>query len=212
MTREFLDGLLAEVQRRFYSKANLRTFYAHRRQLVRAVTWPASWWRQRGFRTELPPDRYRGVLMEVFTGIEGHGDQVKIRPAEMGGSGFFPAYLLKCIQDHYGHHGESLFYSAKPLCDGVAPGDPAAGKFAMGDCVNLGDLVGHATRNAHQRPTGPVLDLEELAKAHKLIGAPKRSAPADKDQMGLFGMEEKPRAISPSAPKFASVPSRPRGK
>lgn len=195
MTQSFLEGLLAEIQRRFYAAAPARTFHAHRRQLIRAVTWPAVWWRKRGFRTELPPARYRGVLLEVIEGIEGHGAEAKVQPAEMGGSGFFPAYLLKCIQQHYGHNGESLYYSAKPLRDGVAPG----GKFEMADCIDIDALVHHAQRFApvpagepgtntgpRARGNGATLDLEELARAHALISTPKRKPRADTSQTELF--------------------------
>lgn len=192
MTHDFLNGLLAEIQRRFYAKVEARAFYAHRRQLIRAVTWPAVWWRKRGFRTELPPDRYRGVILEVLTGIEGHGDQVKIKPAEMGGSGFFPAYLLKCIQQHYGHQGESLYYSAKPLRD--AGHVAIAGGSTLGDCVDLDAIVGRvrafSSRTRDPRPQtqnpGPLLDLDELARAHALIATPKRAPKTERGQGNLF--------------------------
>lgn len=171
MTREFLDAMIDDVRDRFYAEAEPRTFYAQRRQLVRALTWPAIWWRRRGFRTEITPENYRRVITSVLDGIGKHGDAAKIKSGTMGASGFFPAYLLKCIQDHYQYHGESLYETAKPLRDTVHSGD------TLGDCIDIDRLV--LDMRSRQKATVPakpkvVLDLEELAKAAQLIGPPKK--------------------------------------
>lgn len=177
MTQEFLHELLAEVQRRFYPTVRgeiPQLFHQHRRQLLKALTWPAVWWRQRGFKSEITPARYRGEILTVLDGVAGHGDKVRMNVTGLAQSGFFPAYLLKCIQQHYGHHGEALYERAKPLRD-----TPVAGE-VLGDCVNFEAVLAHTTRNeaaaARQRPRETGLDLDELARAHTLIAPPKRKA------------------------------------
>jgi hypothetical protein len=182
MKQSFLDSLLAEVQTRFYQGVPEREFYAQRRGLIRALTWPAVWWRKRGFQTEITPDHYRGIILKVLGEVATHADQVKVVAARAGESGFFPAYLLKCLQNYYGYHGESLYESAKPLRDGLAPGD----SIAIGDRVDFGAVLKAATRNAAAAQPREVLDLAVLAAARDLVAvkrpakaaAPAKAAPA----------------------------------
>lgn len=89
-------------------------FYLHRpadyrrdhRRLLHALTWPATWLEERGL-TCAPP-RYHALIAERLQAIDTHGN-----PAAYGA--YFPAYLLKCLQDWFDRHGDDLYGELKHI-------------------------------------------------------------------------------------------------
>ncbi len=96
--------LLGEVRQRFYAQCAPSLFYCNRRALVSALTWSAEWLDRRG--VYCTQARYRVLLIARMEAIEEHGDAGKM-------GAFFPAYLLKCIQDWFAWHGEDLYLELK---------------------------------------------------------------------------------------------------
>lgn len=98
--------LLEEVRRRFYAGQLVRDFYRDRRMLLYALTWPAAWLEGRALTCSAA--RYHALLGKRLGDIAVHGD-----PARYGA--YFPAYLLKCLQDWFRHHGEELYDELKHI-------------------------------------------------------------------------------------------------
>ena len=74
--------------------------------LLYALTWPAGWLEHRGL--TCPAARYQKLIATRLGDIAAHGD-----PARFGA--YFPAYLLKCFQAWFQHHGEELYDELKHI-------------------------------------------------------------------------------------------------
>jgi hypothetical protein len=98
--------LLEEVRCRFYAVQPVRDFHRDRRMLLYALTWPAVWLERRALTCSAA--RYHALIAERLVAIAVHGD-----PARYGA--YFPAYLLKCFQDWFHHHGEELYDELKHI-------------------------------------------------------------------------------------------------
>jgi hypothetical protein len=95
-----IDDLLSAIRGGFYAgRPDPRDFHRDRRALLYALTWPAVWLDRRGL--SCSPQRYRSLIADRLHAIRAHGD-----PACY--SAFFPAYLLKCLQDFFERHGDEL--------------------------------------------------------------------------------------------------------
>jgi hypothetical protein len=102
--RAFCDEMLAVVRREFYPKpADSKKFFRDRAFLLRAITQPAAYLHKRC--AMLPASNYRRILMTVIETIKAKGNRAEI--------GYFPRYLLHCVQTHMEHHGERYYYAAK---------------------------------------------------------------------------------------------------
>ena len=100
-------ALLEQIKTRFYSSnRNQRRFYQDRRMLIYALTWPATWLHQRGL--PITSQAYQKLLSQRLEDIARHGDPSRFQA-------YFPRYLLKCIQDWFAHHGESLYEELKHI-------------------------------------------------------------------------------------------------
>lgn len=99
------DALLQSIRLRFYAQRPA-DYHRDRRWLLHALTWPATWLDERGL-TCAPP-RYQKLIDERLQAIAAHGD-----PARYGG--YFPSYLLKCLQDWFDRHGEELYSELKHI-------------------------------------------------------------------------------------------------
>jgi hypothetical protein len=142
--RQIVDDLLGVIRGQFYPDA--KSFYQDRAFLQRnVVLWPAKWLDQRG--VTLPPARYKEILLEVFTGIKQHGQTGAVR--------YWPGYLMKCVQDHFKHHGEDYYEEGKSV-------------------RNLAERAVMAAALAGK--DRPVADdsVRQLAKAQALVALPKR--------------------------------------
>lgn len=157
-----IDGavrqLLEAVRRRFYAGQPVRDFHRDRRMLLYALTWPAVWLERRGLTCSAT--RYQALLAVRLADIAVHGD-----PARYGA--YFPAYLLKCLQDWFQHHGDELYDELKHI------------RNALDQVLASARFAASVQRDAHH--------TELLAATHHLIQARRaqREKPDDR-QMPLF--------------------------
>jgi hypothetical protein len=157
-----LDGavrhLLEAVQRRYYGEQPGRDFHRDRRMLLHALTWPAVWLERRGLTCSA--HRYQVLIAERLADISVHGDPARYRA-------YFPAYLLKCLQDWFQHHGDELYDELKHI------------RNALDLVLASARFAASVQRDAHH--------TELLAATHHLIQAPRaqRDKP-DERQMSLF--------------------------
>ncbi len=157
-----LGGAVAEllevVQRRFYARQPPTHFHRDRRMLVYALTWPAAWLDARGLTCS--PARYRTLIADQLDVICAHGD-----PARYGA--YFPAYLLKCLQDWFRHRSDELYAELKHIRNAL---DRILASASFASEVQL-----HARH------------IELLAATHRLLHAQRaRRANPDAGQLSLF--------------------------
>lgn len=153
-----VQEILNSVERRFYRTLPPWAFHRDRRMIVYALTWPSTWLRRRALTCS--PARYNLLIAERLEAIAAHGD-----PCRYGA--YFPAYLLKCLQDWFQHHGEDLYDELKHVRNALDQVLTSA-RFA----VNVQSDARH-------------VDL--LASAHRLIQARRVShEKPDARQMALF--------------------------
>lgn len=100
-----LEELLGSIRLRFYLHRPA-DYQRDRRRLLHAVTWPATWLDERGL-TCVPP-RYHTLIEERLQAIAAHGN-----PTAYGA--YFPAYLLKCLQDWFDRYGDELYSELKHI-------------------------------------------------------------------------------------------------
>ena len=99
------ESLLAQIKQTFYTnKLSEKQFYADRRMLLYAITWPDKWLDQRGLPTTA--QHYEQLLTQRLKAIAQHG---KLESYQR----YFPGYLLKCLQDWFAHHGDELYEELK---------------------------------------------------------------------------------------------------
>lgn len=109
---QVIKDVLAKVRERFYPRAHdpaaLKAFCRDRDLLMRAVTYPAAFLRQRmGDGVPLPWDQYEQILGIVMSTIERQGNVEKIA--------HFAGYFLKCVQTHMPHNWERYETAAKNM-------------------------------------------------------------------------------------------------
>jgi hypothetical protein len=159
--RAALEALLCAVQQRFYptgDPARRAQLHRDRRHLIHALCWPAAWLRQRGLTCS--QQRYHALLVTQLDAISTHGDPRRY-------SAYFPAYLLKCLQDHFRHHGDTLYDELKHL------------RNALDRILASPALAARVQHHAEH------LDL--LATAHRLTRPqPRRTSPSDCGQLPLL--------------------------
>lgn len=150
--------LLEVVRRQFYAQLPPTHFHRDRRMLVYALTWPAGWLDSRGLTCS--PSRYRTLIADQLDDICTHGD-----PARYGV--YFPAYLLKCLQDWFRHRSDALYAELKHIRNAL---DRILASAAFASEVQL-----HARH------------IELLAATHRLLHAQRaRRAVPDAGQLSLF--------------------------
>jgi len=111
---ESVEGLLEAVRCKFYAGQSARGFHRDRRMLLYALTWPAVWLEHRGL--TCPAVRYQKLIATRLGDIAVHGDPSRYgAPGLSSSNGYFPAYLLKCLQDWFQHHGEELYDELKHI-------------------------------------------------------------------------------------------------
>lgn len=156
-----VPALLRTIQTQFYRTRPPADFHRDRHRLLYALTWPAVWLERRGLTCSAA--RYRQLLVERFDAIVTHGD-----PQRYGA--YFPAYLLKCLQDWFQHHGDELYAELKHIRNAL-------------------DLVFASVRFAASAPADTRY-LEVLVHTHRLLHVKisRRSSVADEHagQLTLF--------------------------
>lgn len=102
VSTELRDSCLNILRSKFYIGDD-QSFYKDRQDLLRdVVLWPASWLNSRG--VTIHGEEYRQLFVKIFIEAAAHV-QSKVR--------YRPAYLRHVIQEHFRHHGEDLYDSAK---------------------------------------------------------------------------------------------------
>ena len=122
-----------------------------------ALTWPAVWLERRGLFCS--PRRYRTLVEERLDAIRAHGESARY-------GAYFPAYLLKCLQDFFLRHGDDLYVELKHVRNALESlhGSPV---FTEGACeqsrrieaLAAAHRILHASRHApsHPDPAQPLL-------------------------------------------------------
>jgi len=155
---EAIQQLLIRVERRFYRTLPARAFHRDRRMIVYALTWPSVW--LCGLGLTCSPARYNLLIEERLEAIAAHGD-----PCRYGA--YFPAYLLKCLQDWFQHHGEELYDELKHV------------RNAIDQVLASVSFAANVQRDARH------VDL--LVSAHRLIQPHRtRHGKGDPHQLSLF--------------------------
>ena len=127
----FQEQTLAQIRREFYRTRTETEFFQERAMLLRAITHPSDWLKQRGI-DKMSAAAYRQILTTVLTAIRGHGRPAKVLR--------FSAYFLHCVQEHMNHHGEEYYEAAKAeradagavaskMLRKLQPGEAAEGTF-----------------------------------------------------------------------------------
>lgn len=101
---DMCERLLVNIRRQFYPDQD-KPYFQQRRELLRAITYPAAWLKGKG--VFLPLDRYERVIMEQLQEIKRHGATDQIR--------HFPGYLGRCLKLHFQHQAETYYNEGKDL-------------------------------------------------------------------------------------------------
>lgn len=104
VAEQVIDTLLGQIVREYYNSGKDKRYHAHRRGLIHAICWPATWFRQRAI--HLSDTRYTAIIEERLREIRIHGCADKARA-------YFPKYLLTCLQNHFLHRGEAIYEQYK---------------------------------------------------------------------------------------------------
>jgi hypothetical protein len=145
------EHLLEQVRVHFYAGSSPAQFHRDRRMLLYAVTWPAIWLERRDLFCSSA--RYRTLVEERLEAIRAHGD-----PARFGA--YFPAYLLKGLQDFFLRHGDDLYVELKHVRNAL---ESLTGSLVFAE---------HASEQSRR--------IEALAAAHRILHA-SRHPPSHPD-------------------------------
>ena len=104
VAEQVIDALLGQIAREYYNAGKDKRYHVHRRGLIHAICWPATWFQQRAI--HLSDARYRAIIQERLAEIRVHGCADKARA-------YFPKYLLTCLQNHFLHRGEDIYEQYK---------------------------------------------------------------------------------------------------
>ncbi len=104
VAEQVIDALLSQIAREYYNSGKDPRYHAHRRGLVHAICWPATWFKQRGI--HLCDGRYKAIITERLAEIRMYGCEDKVRA-------YFPKYLLTCLQNHFLYRGDSVYEQYK---------------------------------------------------------------------------------------------------
>jgi len=159
--QQTLQRLLTTVRQRFYAELPKNRWHQDRHALIRALTWPANWMHLRG--VSLSQARYARLIEERLDAILRYGDPKRFQ-------GYFPAYLLKCIQDYFAHNEDDLTHELKHIRN----------------C-----LYGWEIRlEIYERTRQENSEIEALARVHRILTvktkAKKNARPQGAQQLELF--------------------------
>lgn len=148
-TQVEIEQLLGVINKTFYGKLPPKKFFQDRNVLLLAVTWPANWLKERGITWSA--ERYFRTLREILTGIREHGATGEIK--------YFAGYLLKCVQDHFAHNGDTYCEQGKNTLH--------AWERALGRATGA---AGAPARRAAEQA------IDVLAEAHRVLAQRRRPA------------------------------------
>ena len=104
------EELLHRIEDDFYHNLPKRRFYRDRPFLLYVISWPAAWLHHRAL--TMPKARYRQIILQRLDQIKAHSDFSKA-------IAFFPAYLLKCLQNYFLHQGDQLYDELKHIRNSI---------------------------------------------------------------------------------------------
>lgn len=103
---EMVDTLMGMIRGQFYADAHPREWLRDQHYIRREIIlWPASWLKERGM--VMDPVRYKALIVEKLQDVKRNCAQAKFT--------YFPAYLARCIRDHFHHNEDSIYEEAKAL-------------------------------------------------------------------------------------------------
>lgn len=105
-TQQTIEVLLDYLRQHFYSMPSKSFFFRDKRALTLAITWPAKWMQKHNL--QCSEKQYTDIIIEILKNITKHGDLTRARQ-------YFPAYLFKCIQDHFHHNFDHLYDQLKHI-------------------------------------------------------------------------------------------------
>lgn len=129
--RELAEAVLAKIRGQWYGPRpadDLRRptpddWWKDRSFILnRVVLWPASWLNKRGL--TLATERYFEIVITKLNDVHAKHEQESFT--------YLPGYLMKCMQDHFKHHGDKIhdeaksFTAAVEAAIGTAKAAPAA--------------------------------------------------------------------------------------
>ena len=105
LAAEIVGDLLASIRGAFYGDLDDKQWHQEKRFLTRVVTWPASWFNRRA--VTVRPERYKAIFLGIVDDIKVHGSTAGVK--------FWPGYLLRCVQEHFRHHGDEYYEEGKAV-------------------------------------------------------------------------------------------------
>jgi hypothetical protein len=102
---ELIDALLGSIRNQFCPDLDGIAWKKHVPFCKRVLTYGAAWLNKRG--VTLPPERYQAIYQAIFNGIKTHGQTGRVR--------YWPGYLLRCVQEHFKHHGDDYYQEGKNI-------------------------------------------------------------------------------------------------
>lgn len=103
---EMVETLLGMIRGQFYGDRPAGEWFRDQNFIKREVVlWPASWLKKRGM--VMDPVRYKMLIVEKLQDVK--------RNCAQGQFQYFPAYLARCIKDHFQHHEDTIYEECKAL-------------------------------------------------------------------------------------------------
>ena len=156
---DLVARLLSTVRGQFCGDMTPKEWAQHSHFIRRnVILWPA-WFMCNKHGFTLPAARYEAIMRDIFQTIIQRGNTRVV--------GFWPGYLMHCVQEHWNHHWEEYYGEAKSARNLVA------------------SLIAGCKRVEHEDRT-----VEALAMAHKVLVTKKRQArpAAAPAQLGFLGL------------------------
>ena len=100
IAQQIIDTLLGHIAREHYQGHTDIRFHRHRRALTHAICWPATWFKEKNI--HICDSRYQAIIEQRLSEITTHAAIHKTQA-------YFPNYLLKCLQNHFLHRGDSIY-------------------------------------------------------------------------------------------------------
>ncbi len=167
--QQTLTDLLSLVRGDFYGTDDrLAAYYIQKRDLARALTWPALWLERHNLHCS--QQRYRSLLASRLAAIREHGDPDRY-------SEYFPRYLLKCLQDWFAWHGEEVTAELRHARNAI--------ELALIGILTHADREECSEVNEHIQARR---QIESLAQTHRilaLIAGRRRSTTTCANQISL---------------------------
>lgn len=161
---ELVDDLLSVIRNQFCCDLNVVEWRKSIPFFTRVLTHGAKYLNSKG--VTLPPDRYKAIYQDIFTGIKQHGATAVVKS--------WHGYLLKCVQEHFDHHGEDYYNEGKSI--------RAAAERAL--------LALHRAKDAAEtRKSAELTDV--LAQTHAVLSARRKrqvKRPATVQKQGEFSL------------------------